>query len=172
MDSFLIHFKNSIELSDEIYTMITHIILNDNLSCKKENFKKFLSLDNDKNDNKQKEKILSCCILLYILDIHREFKNDLSGIFKKKINDFNEEISKFFHLINIDLLNKEVACLKFKVLMLNNLYDILKKQIKEELKQKFLELFSNCIINNDINILLNNLNDEIGMIIAFFFNDA
>ena len=150
--------------------MITHIILNDNLSCKKENFKKFLSLDNDKNDNKEKEKILSCCILLYILDIHREFKNDLSRIFKKKINDFNEEISKFFHLINIDLLNKEVACLKFKVLMLNNLYDILKKQIKEELKQKILELFSNCIINNDISILLNNLNDEIGMIIAFFFN--
>ena len=150
--------------------MITHIILNDNISCKKENFKKFLSLDNDKNDNKSKEKLLSCCILIYILDVSREFKNDLSRIFKMKVNDFNDEISKFFHLINIDLLNKEVTCLKFKVLMLNNLYDILKKQIKEDLKQKFLELFSNCIINNDVNILLNNLNDEIGMIIAFFFN--
>ena len=170
MDSFLIHFKNSIGLSDEVFTMITHIILNDNISCKKENFKKFLSLDNDKNDNKSKEKLLSCCILIYILDVNREFKNDLSRIFKMKVNDFNDEISKFFHLINIDLLNKEVTCLKFKVLMLNNLYDILKKQIKEDLKQKFLELFSNCIINNDVNILLNNLNDEIGMIIAFFFN--
>ena len=170
MDSFLIDFKNTIGLSDEVLTMITNIILNDNLSCKKENFKKFLSLDNDKNNNIEKEKILFCYILLYILDVHREFKNDLSILLKKKINDFNEEISKFFKLIRIDLLNKEVTCLKFKVLMLNNLYDISKKGIKEDLKKKFFEIFSNCIINNEVNILLNNLNDEIGMIIAFFFN--
>ena len=170
MDSFLSYFKNTVKLSDEIITMITNIILNDNITCKKENFKKFLSLENEKIDNNEKEKLLYCCVLLYVLDIHREFKNDLSVIFKKKINDFNEILIKFFGFINIDLLSKEVINLKYKVLMINNLYDISKKQLKEDLKKKFLEIFSNIVLKGETNILLNNLNDDIGMIISFFFN--
>ena len=60
--------------------------------------------------------------------------------------------------------------LKYKVLMINNLYDISKKQLKENLKKKFLEIFSNIVLKGETNILLNNLNDDIGMIISFFFN--
>ena len=57
MDSFLSYFKNNVKLSDKIITMITNIILNDNITNKKENFKKFLFLKNEKIENNEKEKI-------------------------------------------------------------------------------------------------------------------
>ena len=122
MDDFLLNFKEKLKINDEIMKIIINVILTENIEYKKENFKVFI---NKKFENKINENdYLFCCLLLYLLDIQKEFKYELINFLNKKISDFNEIVPNFIKILDLKILNKNIQNLKFKISIINNLYEL------------------------------------------------
>ena len=192
MEKFFNYFKEKLALGDDQLYQLRNIILNDNMVFVKENFNIFI-------ENKQyimdENNFFYCSLFLYCIDIHREFKKRLLAIIASKLNTYqniNSYITNFLSYIDLSLLSStNINELKFKILLLNNLYDVSmkylnpnkkekneqnkendkdKENIKNELLNKFFEYFINSFENKEFSILLKDSNDEIGMILTFYIN--
>ena len=167
MDDFLLNFKEKLKINDEIMKIIINIILTENIEYKKENFKVFI---NKKFENKMNENdYLFCCLLLYLLDIQKEFKYELINFLNKKISDFNEIYPNFIKILDLKILNKNIQNLKFKISIINNLYELNSKKLNNENQILFFNIFFD-FIENDFSFSLKNFNEEIGMILSYFLN--
>ena len=198
MEKFFNYFKEKLSLEDENLYQLRHIVLNDNITFIKENFNIFIE---NKEHNMNESKFFYCSLFLYCLDIHREFKKKLLSIISSKLNTFqniNIYISNFLTYIDLSLLSStNVNELKFKILLLNNLYDVSmkylntnkkekndknkkdeeineqnieKEKIKSDLLNKFFGYFINSLEKKEFSVLLKDSNDEIGMILTFYIN--
>ena len=107
MEKFFQYFKEKLSLNDEHLYQLRNIILNDNTALIKQNF---------------------------------EFKKKLLSVISSKLISYeetNKHITNFFGYINLDLLNSnDVNELKYKLLLLNNLYDLSMKYIEKDKKNK------------------------------------
>ena len=192
MENFFKYFKEKLSLNDEHVYQLRNIILNDNTSLIKHNFNTFIE---NKKYTLNDHNFFYCCLFLYCLDIHREFKKKLLTVISSKLSSYQETykyITNFLGYINLDSLStKDANELKYKILLLNNLYDISMKYLdmnkkdknnhnndnimdKEETKLKLLNIFNKFFINSfekkEFSYLLKNSNDEIGMILTFHIN--
>ena len=192
MEKFFQYFKEKLSLENENLCLLRNIILNDNTHLIKQNFNIFYEnkthILNDIN-------YLYCSLFLYCLDIHREFKKKLLSIISSKLSSYEETskfINNFLSFINLDYLStNDVNEVKYKILLLNNLYDISMKYIeinnknknnknidenkdKENVKLNLLNIFFSYFINSlekkEFSFLLKDSNDEIGMILTFYIN--
>ena len=175
MDNFFNYFKEKLELPEESMILLRNIVLNDNTTFAKENFNIFN--ENKKNPITDENKFFYCCLFLYCLDIHREFKKRLLSNIAPKYkgkDQINIYLQNFFDYTNLSLLStKDINDLKYKILILNNIFDITMKNIKSEnedeiianIKKKFYEFFIKSLKDNEISLLVTNSNDEIGLII-------
>ena len=170
MDNFLLNFKEKLNINDEIMKIIMNIILTENIEYKKENFKIFINKnfgENKINENNY----LFCSLLLYLLDIQREFKYDLiKNNLKEKFSEFNEIIPNFIKILDLNILNKNIPNLKFKISIINNLYELNSKNLNNENQIIIFNIFFDFIENEDFSFLLSNFNDEIGMVLSYFLN--
>ena len=200
MENFFKYFKEKLSLNDDHIFLLRNIILNDNTSLIKENFNIFYE---NKKHTLNESNFFYCSLFLYCLDIHREFKKKLLSIISPKLNSYqetNKYITNFMGYINCDSLSSnDINELKYKILLLNNLYDITMKffdmsnnknkkeknkkdenknnindKEKEEMRinllNKFFEYFINSFEKKEFSFLLKNTNDEIGMILTFHIN--
>ena len=191
MEKFFQYFKEKLSLNDEHLYQLRNIILNDNTTLIKQNFNIFYEnkthVLNDMN-------FFYCCLFLYCLDIHREFKKKLLSMISSKLTSYEETskyIRNFLGYINLDLLDSnDVNELKYKILLLNNLYDLSMKYIEMNKKDKsnknidinknqnekmnllniFFGYFINSLEKKEFSHLLKNSNDEIGLILTFHIN--
>ena len=195
MEKFFNYFKEKLFLEDDQLYQLRNIILNDNMTFVKESFNVFIeNKQHTMNDNN----FFYCSLFLYCLDIHREFKKRLLSIISSKLTTYqeiNEYITNFLSYIDLTLLSSNnVNELKFKFLLLNNLYDVSmkylnnnkkdksnknkkneeqiqeKEKIKNNLLNKFFNYYINCFEKKEFSFLLKDLNDEIGMILTFYIN--
>ena len=107
---------------------------------------------------------------MYLLDIQKEFKYELIKILNEKKTDFNEIIPNFIKILDLNILNKNIPNLKFKILIINNLYELNSKKLNNENQILFFNIFFDFIENEDFSFLLLNFNEEIGMILSYFLN--
>ena len=196
MENFFNYFKQKLSLENEHLYQLRNIILSDNMIFMKENFNIFIEnkqhVMNDINH-------FYCSLFLYCLDIHREFKKKLLNIITTKLvsyQDVNKYIPNFLTYIDLSLLSStNINELKYKILLLNNLYDISMKYFnlnnkqkndknkkgekhdekdKESTKKEILNIFFGYYIDSfekkEFSFLLKNSNDEIGMILTFYLN--
>ena len=192
MEKFFNYFKEKLSLKDEHLYQLRNIILNDNMVFVKENFNIFIE---NKTHIMDDNNFFYCSLFLYCLDIHREFKKRLLSIISTKLNTYeetNKYISNFLSYIDLSLLSStNTNELKFKILLLNNLFDISmkylntnkkekkedknnneknKENIKKDLLNKFFSYFINSFEKKEFSFLLKNSNDEIGLILTFYIN--
>ena len=125
MEKFFQYFKEKLSLNDEHLYQLRNIILNDNTALIKQNFNIFYE---NKTHALNDFNFFYCSLFLFCLDIHREFKKKLLSVISSKLISYeetNKHITNFFGYINLDLLNSnDVNELKYKLLLLNNLYDL------------------------------------------------
>ena len=192
MENFFKYFKEKLSLNDEHICQLRNIILNDNTTLIKQNFNIFYE---NKTHTLNDSNFFYCSLFLYCLDIHREFKKKLLSVIASKLSSYqetNKYITNFFGYINLDSLStNDINELKYKILLLNNLYDVTikyfdinktdknnknndtdkdKEKLKVNLLNKFFEFFINSFEKKEFSYLLKNSNDEIGMILTFNIN--
>ena len=201
MENFFNYFKQKLSLDDEQLYKLRNIILSDNKTFVKDTFNNFIeNKQHIMNDNN----FFYCCLFLYCLDIHREFKKKLLSIISLKLNiyqDIKKYITNFLSYIDLSLLSStNINELKFKFLLLNNLYDVSMKYLninknektdkndknknkeKNEDKNKERDIIKNDLLNiffnyfiisfekKEFSILIKDSNDEIGLILNFYIN--
>ena len=186
MEKFFQYFKEKLSLNDEHLYQLRNIILNDNTALIKQNLNIFYE---NKTHALNDINFFYCSLFLFCLDIHREFKKKLLSVISSKLISYeetNKHITNFFGYINLDLLNSnDVNELKYKLLLLNNLYDLSMKYIEKDKKNKnnnkdkndkvnllniFFGYFINSLEKKEFSFLLKNSNDEIGLILTFHIN--
>ena len=191
MEKFFQYFKEKLSLNDEHLYQLRNIILNDNTTLIKQNFNIFYE---NKTHALNDMNFFYCSLFLYCLDIHREFKKKLLSMISSKLTSYEETskyIRNFLGYINLDLLDSnDVNELKYKILLLNNLYDLSMKYIEMNKKDKsnknidtnknqnekmnllniFFGYFINSLEKKEFSHLLKNSNDEIGLILTFHIN--
>ena len=190
MEKFFKFFKEKLSLDDEHVYQLRNIVLNENTSLIKQNFNIFYE---NKIHALNESNFFYCCLFLYCLDIHREFKKKLLTVISSKLltyKEANEYITKYLGYIDLDSLStNDINELKYKILLLNNLFDlslkyfdtnkkdknnnkndIEKESIKSKLFEKFFDFFINSFEKKEFSFLLKNSNDEIGMILTFHIN--
>ena len=125
MEKFLNDFEVKFSIPKEIMSLVSNIILNDNIAYKKENFKKYVEIV---HSSKYKGDIITPTILLlFSLDIHREFKNELTTQMRTQIKNINGIVEAFLNKINFDFLSsKDIPTLRNKALILNNIFGYIK----------------------------------------------
>ena len=137
MENFFNYFKEKLSLENEHLYQLRNIVLNDNMVFIKENFNIFIE---NKQHIMDDNNFFYCCLFLYCLDIHREFKKRLLSIISTKLNTCegtNKYISNFLSYIDLSLLSSSnINELKFKILLLNNLFDISMKYLNTNKKGK------------------------------------
>jgi DNA replication protein DnaD len=137
MEKFFKYFKEKLSLNDEHIYQLRNIVLNDNTALIKQNFNIFYEnkahVLNDSN-------FFYCSLFLYCLDIHREFKKKLLSVISSKLvtyKETNEFITNFLGYIDLDSIStKDINELKYKILLLNNLYDLSMKYFNSNKKDK------------------------------------
>ena len=151
MENFFNYFKEKLSLDDEQLYILRNIILNDNITFIKENFNTFYE---NKQHIMNENNFFYCSLFLYCLDIHREFKKKLLTIISlkfDKIQNIYNYITNFLSYIDLSLLSStNVNELKFKILLLNNLYDVSMKYLNMNKKEKK-DKNKNGEINNELN---------------------
>ena len=173
MEKFLNDFEVKFSIPKEIMSLVSNIILNDNIAYKKENFTKYVKIV---HSLKYKGDIITPTILLlFSLDIHREFKNELTTQMKSQIKNINGIVEAFLNKINFDFLSsKDIPTLRNKALILNNIFSYIKKQLNDSKDDRVITLFFlkyvSLFQNEEIAFLISNLNDEIISILIFLFN--
>ena len=189
MEKFFQFFKEKLSLGEDHIKLLKNVILNDNTSLIKQNFNIFY--ENKANELKNMN-FFYCSLFLYCLDIHREFKKKLLSVISSKFTSYqetNKYITNFLGLLDLDLIDKDdINELKYKILLLNNLYDVAmkyfdinkkeknnendkdKEKVKIILLNKFFKHFINILEKKELSFLLKNSNDEIGMILTFYIN--
>ena len=199
MENFFDYFKDKLSLTNDHLYQLRNIILNDNTTLIKQNFNIFYE---NKTHILNEENFFYCSLFLYCLDIHREFKKKLLSIISSKLISYqetNKYITNFLGYIDFDSLStNDVNELKYKILLINNLYDVTmkffdinnkdknnkknnndknndkdnkdKENVKINLLNKFFGYFINSFEKKEFSLLLKNSNDEIGMILTFHIN--
>ena len=171
MEKFLSHFQSTFSIPSPIMSLVSNIILNDSITYKKQNFSEYISL---LRNNTYKDSTIPTILLLFSLDIHREFKGELTNQMK---NIKSPSVIMFDFLSKLDftlLSSKDVYALKSKGLILNNLFSFIKKTIDvtkdENLIQLFINNYYDMFSKGEISFLVDNINDDIASILIFMFN--
>ena len=192
MEKFFQYFKGKLSLENDNICLLRNIILNDNTLLIKQNFNIFYE---NKTHNLNDLNYFYCSLFLCCLDIHREFKKKLLSKISSKLSSYqetNKYINNFLSFINLDYLStNDVNEIKYKILLLNNLYDISmkyfeinkkdknnknidedndKENVKLSLLKNFFTYFINSLEKKEFSFLLKDSNDEIGMILTFYIN--
>ena len=95
MEKFFKFFKEKLSLDDEHVYQLRNIVLNENTSLIKQNFNIFYE---NKIHALNESNFFYCCLFLYCLDIHREFKKKLLTVISSKLltyKEANEYITKY-----------------------------------------------------------------------------
>ena len=82
MEKFFKFFKEKLSLDDEHVYQLRNIVLNENTSLIKQNFNIFYE---NKIHALNESNFFYCCLFLYCLDIHIEFKKKLLTVISSKL---------------------------------------------------------------------------------------
>jgi hypothetical protein len=178
---FIETYKSKETKINQFSEILKIIILSENNNIKFENFKNFVSFGKEKMDDEEIYIYHFFSMYLYLLEVHRDFKNDLLNFFKdKNLKSVYEKVVR--HFLDIfksseckDSILNNIFLLKVKIKVFNNFFEASRLIIPEQeiiqdeiINDKFHNLFID-IIKSDLTIHLKNVNEEVFQFFIMFF---
>lgn len=146
MENFFDYFKDKLSLTNDHLYQLRNIILNDNTTLIKQNFNIFY----ENKTHILNEENFFIVVYFYIVSIFIANSKKLLSIISSKLISYqetNKYITNFLGYIDFDSLStNDVNELKYKILLINNLYDVTMKFFDINNKDK-----NNKKNNNDKN---------------------